>query len=62
MFHPSAATDTLQGRAIQKINEVWGEEHRGWVSVTVHSKNIIARLIIDMNSHQMSHPNLQIYL
>ena len=30
MFHPSAATDTLQGRAIQKINEVWGEEHRGW--------------------------------
>jgi hypothetical protein len=32
MFHPSAATDTLQGRAIQKINEVWGEEHRGWES------------------------------
>ena len=30
MFHPSAATDTPQGRAIQKINEVWGEEHRGW--------------------------------
>mmetsp|Transcript_27583 Transcript_27583/g.58927 ORF Transcript_27583/g.58927 Transcript_27583/m.58927 type:complete len:206 (+) Transcript_27583:304-921(+) len=31
MFHPSAATDTLQGRAIQKINEVWGEDkHRGW--------------------------------
>lgn len=30
MFHPSAATDTLQGRAIQKINDVWGEEHRGW--------------------------------
>lgn len=30
MFHPSAATDTLQGRAIQKINEVWGAEHRGW--------------------------------
>jgi hypothetical protein len=32
MFHPSAATDTLQGRAIQKINELWGEEHRGWES------------------------------
>jgi hypothetical protein len=30
MFHPSAATDTLQGRAIQNINAVWGEEHRGW--------------------------------
>jgi len=31
MFHPSAATDTLQGRAIQNINEVWGEDtHRGW--------------------------------
>ena len=31
MFHPSAATDTLQGRAIQRINEVWGEDkHRGW--------------------------------
>lgn len=31
MFHPSAATDTLQGRAIQKINDVWGEDkHRGW--------------------------------
>lgn len=31
MFHPSAATDTLQGRAIQKVNEVWGEDkHRGW--------------------------------
>jgi hypothetical protein len=30
MFHPSAATDTLQGRAIQRINEVWGAEHRGW--------------------------------
>jgi hypothetical protein len=31
MFHPSAATDTLQGRAIQKINETWGEDaHRGW--------------------------------
>ena len=22
--------DTLQGRAIQKINELWGDEHRGW--------------------------------
>lgn len=31
MFHPSAATDTLQGRAIQRINDVWGEDkHRGW--------------------------------
>lgn len=31
MFHPSAATDTLQGRAIQRINEIWGEDkHRGW--------------------------------
>jgi len=31
MFHPSAATDTLQGRAIQHINETWGEDtHRGW--------------------------------
>mmetsp|Transcript_8028 Transcript_8028/g.14069 ORF Transcript_8028/g.14069 Transcript_8028/m.14069 type:complete len:202 (-) Transcript_8028:395-1000(-) len=31
MFHPSAATDTLQGRAIQKINDVWGQDkHRGW--------------------------------
>lgn len=31
MFHPSAATDTPQGRAIQKINEVWGQDkHRGW--------------------------------
>lgn len=31
MFHPSAATDTLQGRAINKVNEVWGEDkHRGW--------------------------------
>ena len=33
MFHPSAATDTLQGKAINKINEVWGEDkHRGWDS------------------------------
>lgn len=24
MFHPSAATDTLQGRAIHAINEKWG--------------------------------------
>lgn len=32
MFLPSAATDTLQGRAIQHINETWGEDtHRGWV-------------------------------
>jgi len=31
MFLPSAATDTPQGRAIQKINEVWGEDkHRNW--------------------------------
>lgn len=31
MFHPSAATDTLQGRAIQNINETWGEDtRRGW--------------------------------
>jgi hypothetical protein len=31
IFHPSAATDTLQGRAIQNINELWGEDaHRGW--------------------------------
>lgn len=31
MFHPSAATDTLQGRAIQNINATWGEDtHRGW--------------------------------
>jgi hypothetical protein len=31
MFHPSAATDTLQGSAIQRINERWGEDkHRGW--------------------------------
>ena len=31
MFHPSAATDTLQGQAIEKINKVWGEDkHRGW--------------------------------
>jgi hypothetical protein len=31
MFHPSAATDTLQGRAIQRINELWGQDkHRGW--------------------------------
>mmetsp|Transcript_23494 Transcript_23494/g.50272 ORF Transcript_23494/g.50272 Transcript_23494/m.50272 type:complete len:198 (-) Transcript_23494:407-1000(-) len=30
MFHPSAATDTLQGRAIQKINDVWGQDkHHG---------------------------------
>lgn len=28
MFHPSAATDTLQGRAIQKINDVWGQSDR----------------------------------
>lgn len=33
MFHPSAATDTPQGRAIQKINDVWGQDtHRGWDS------------------------------
>lgn len=31
MFLPSAATDTLQGQAINKVNEVWGEDkHRGW--------------------------------
>lgn len=31
MFHPSAATDTPQGSAIQKINDVWGQDnHRGW--------------------------------
>jgi len=31
MFHPSAATDTPQGIAIQKINDVWGQDsHRGW--------------------------------
>jgi hypothetical protein len=28
MFHPSAANDTLQGRAIQKINNLWGSHHR----------------------------------
>lgn len=28
MFHPSAANDTLQGRAIQKINNMWGSHHR----------------------------------
>ena len=33
MFHPSAATDTPQGRSIQRINEVWGQDkHRGWDS------------------------------
>mmetsp|Transcript_24676 Transcript_24676/g.59496 ORF Transcript_24676/g.59496 Transcript_24676/m.59496 type:complete len:197 (+) Transcript_24676:420-1010(+) len=31
MFHPSAATDEPQSRAIQNINEVWGQDkHRGW--------------------------------
>lgn len=31
MFIPSAATDTLQGKAIDKINTTWGaDEHRGW--------------------------------
>mmetsp|Transcript_16049 Transcript_16049/g.33946 ORF Transcript_16049/g.33946 Transcript_16049/m.33946 type:complete len:198 (-) Transcript_16049:440-1033(-) len=36
MFHPSAATDTPQGRAIQKINDVWGQtSHLG-----EHYKNI----------------------
>lgn len=28
MFHPSAANDTLQGRAIQRINNLWGSQHR----------------------------------
>ncbi|KAL7476121.1 hypothetical protein ACHAW6_002000 [Cyclotella cf. meneghiniana] len=27
MFHPSAANDTLQGQAIQKINNLWGSDH-----------------------------------
>ena len=31
MFHPSAATDTPQGIAIQNINDKWGQAgHRGW--------------------------------
>eukprot|EP00956_Cyclotella_meneghiniana_P040556 scaffold199112_cov20-Cyclotella_meneghiniana.AAC.1 len=28
MFHASAAADTLQGRAIQKMNNTWGSIHR----------------------------------
>eukprot|EP00956_Cyclotella_meneghiniana_P036965 scaffold133326_cov31-Cyclotella_meneghiniana.AAC.3 len=28
MFHASAAADTLQGRAIQKMNNTWGSHHR----------------------------------
>ena len=30
MFIRSAAHDTLQGRAIQKVNEHWGEDFRSW--------------------------------
>lgn len=30
MFTRSAATDTLQGRAIQAINERWGSDFRRW--------------------------------
>lgn len=30
MFIKSAANDTLQGRAIQKINENWGGDFRSW--------------------------------
>mmetsp|Transcript_18597 Transcript_18597/g.26182 ORF Transcript_18597/g.26182 Transcript_18597/m.26182 type:complete len:164 (-) Transcript_18597:189-680(-) len=30
MFIASAAADTLQGRAIHKVNERWGEDFRNW--------------------------------
>lgn len=30
MFIRSAATDTLQGKAIQAVNEKWGEDFRQW--------------------------------
>ena len=30
MFIASAANDTLQGRAIQKVNEQWGADFRSW--------------------------------
>lgn len=30
MFIASAANDTLQGRAIHKINELWGADFRSW--------------------------------
>ncbi len=31
MFIKSAANDTLQGSAIQKVNENWGADFRSWV-------------------------------
>ena len=30
MFIASAANDTLQGRAIQRVNEHWGADFRSW--------------------------------
>uniref|UniRef100_A0A7S1VX68 Uncharacterized protein n=1 Tax=Grammatophora oceanica TaxID=210454 RepID=A0A7S1VX68_9STRA len=30
MFAKSAASDTLQGKAIQAVNSKWGEDFRGW--------------------------------
>ena len=30
MFIASAANDTLQGRAIQNVNERWGADFRSW--------------------------------
>lgn len=30
MFIRSAANDTLQGKAIQQVNEYWGEDFRSW--------------------------------
>lgn len=30
MFAPSAAVDGPQSQAIHKINEIWGDEFRGW--------------------------------
>lgn len=30
MFIRSAANDTLQGKAIQAVNELWGEDFRSW--------------------------------
>ena len=30
MFIASAANDTLQGRAIHKVNEQWGADFRSW--------------------------------